>query len=63
MKENAASFSPKELDVLDWGIRQLRSEGFLGMREMILVLRVLMLAKGRKRRFSDREIRRMCERR
>lgn len=51
----------KEADIADWGIRQLRALGYLGMREMILVFRLLSKVSGRKRRFSDKEIRRMCQ--
>lgn len=51
----------KYLDIVDWGIRQMRKLGYLSMRQHILVLRLLLYAKGRTRRFSDKEIHTMCD--
>ncbi len=50
------------MDCLDWGIRQLRVCGELDMRQMILVLEVLRLSRGRMKRFSNFEIYHMCKR-
>lgn len=55
------NLTPKEQDILDCGIRTLRVENYIDMRQMILVLRVWSRAFGRKKRFSRAEIRRLCK--
>lgn len=51
----------KPLDVFDWSIRQMRSMGYLTMRQHILVLRLLSKSAGRKKRFSNSEIGKICK--
>lgn len=50
------------VDVFDWGIRQMRSLGYLSMKQHILVLRLLSSSLNKKRRFSHKEIKRMMDR-
>jgi hypothetical protein len=61
MKKKLYRRGTKDADVEDWAIRQLRVLGYLDMKQMILVLRVMMHSVGRKRRFSDLELKRLCE--
>lgn len=48
------------LDIMDWGVRQLRVADEIDTRQMILVLEVMRQSLYRKRGFSDRELKIMC---
>jgi hypothetical protein len=50
------------MDCFDWSIRQAQSLGYIGMRQMVLVLRLMTESRGRKKRFSDSMVRKMCTR-
>jgi hypothetical protein len=61
MKKPLYRRGTKDADVEDWAIRQLRNLGYIDMRQMCLVLRVMMHSVGRKRRFSDSEVKKLCD--
>jgi hypothetical protein len=61
MKKPLYKRGTKDAEVEDWAIRQLQNAGYLNMKQMILVLRVLTHSVGRKRRFSAKELKKLCE--
>ena len=46
----------KEIDIFDWSLKQMAHLGYISQKQLFFISRILLMSRGRIKRFSDKEI-------